>query len=124
VQIDARVKVNSFAGTSSGYYAGICARYQSDSNFACFALRSNGQVMFRVGSSNTAAANPPGGAIQEGTWYNVRVVARGANITAFINNQEIAAGSRVTSGAPTSGRIALACPATNAVFDDIVVTTP
>ncbi len=129
VQIDARVKVTSFAGTSSGYYAGICARYQSTSSYACFALRSNGQVMFRVGSNNTGAANAPLGAIQEGAWYNVRVVARGANITAFIGTSmatmaEIPAGSRVTSGAPTSGRIALACPGTNAVFDDIVVTTP
>jgi hypothetical protein len=124
VQIVARVKVTSFAGTSSGYYAGICARYQSASSYACFALRSNGQIMFRVGSNNTAAATPPGGNIQEGTWYNVRVVARGPNVTAFLNDTEIAAGSRVTSGAPTSGRIALACPGTNAVFDDIVVTTP
>jgi hypothetical protein len=128
VQIDARVKVTAFQGMSSGYYAGICARYQSATSFACFALRSNGQIMFRVGSSNTGATSPPGGNIVAGTWYNVRVVARGANITAFIGTgptlTEIAASSRVTSGAPTSGRIALAAPATNAVFDDVVVTTP
>jgi hypothetical protein len=30
----------------------------------------------------------------------------------------------VTSGAPPTGRIALVSPGTNAVFDDIVVTTP
>jgi pectate lyase len=124
VQIEARVKVTSFAGSSSGYYAGVCARYQSTSAYACFALRSNGQIMFRVGSNNTAAATPPGGSITEGTWYSVRVVARGASITAFLNGTEIASGSRVTSGAPASGRIALATPGTNAVFDDIVVTTP
>jgi pectate lyase len=124
VQIEARVKVTSFAGSSSGYYAGVCARYQSTSAYACFALRSNGQIMFRVGSNNTAGATPPGGSITEGTWYSVRVVARGASITAFLNGTEIASGSRVTSGAPASGRIALATPGTNAVFDDIVVTTP
>jgi hypothetical protein len=129
VQIDARVKVTSFAGSSSGYYAGVCARYQSTSNYACFALRSNGQIMFKVNGSNGPAVDPSGGAIQEGTWYNVRVVARGANITAFLgtttgNMVEIPMGSRVTSGAPTSGRIALVSPGTNAVFDDIVVTTP
>jgi hypothetical protein len=124
VQIEARVKVTSFAGSSSSYYAGVCARYTSASNYACFALRSDGNVAFRVNGSNTSSTAPPGGDIQEGTWYNVRVVARGANITAFLNNTEIAASSRVTSGAPASGRLALATPGTNAVFDDIVVTVP
>jgi hypothetical protein len=124
VQIEARVKVTSFAGSSSSYYAGVCARYTSNSTYACFALRSDGNVAFRVNGSNTSSTAPPGGDIQEGTWYNVRVVARGANITAFLNNMEIASSSRVTSGAPASGRLALATPGTNAVFDDIVVTTP
>jgi 3-keto-disaccharide hydrolase len=124
VQIDARVKITSFPGSSTSYYAGICARYMSNSSYACFALRSDGKIAFRVNGSNTASATPPGGDIAAGTWYRVRVVARGANITAFINDVEIAAGSRVTSGAPASGRLALATPGTNAVFDDIVVTTP
>jgi hypothetical protein len=124
VQVEARVRVD-WIGSGSGYYGGICVRYQSEDATACFALRSNGQVMFRVNNDmNTAAANPPGGAIAENTWYNIRVVARGANITAFVNNMEIMSGSRVTSGAPAMGRIALACPGTNAMFDDVVVTTP
>lgn len=126
VQIEARVKITRFAGTSSGYYAGVCARYQSTENYACFALRSNGQVMFRVNGSNTAATSAPGGAITENVWYNVRVVAVGSNITAFVNGTEIASNSRVTAsdGPPASGRIAVASPGTDAVFDDIVVTTP
>jgi hypothetical protein len=129
VQIEARMKVTNFAGSSSGYYAGICARYQSASNYACFALRSDGKIMFKVNNSNGPAVDHSGGAIEEGTWYNVRVVARGANITAFLgtttgNMVEIPANGRVTSGAPTTGRIALASPGANAVFDDVVVTTP
>jgi hypothetical protein len=124
VQIDARVKVTSFAGSSTSYYAGVCARYTSNSSYACFALRSDGKIAFRVNGSNTSSTTPPGGDIQEGTWYTIRVVARGANITAFVNNTEIASGSRVTSGAPASGRLALAAPGTNVVFDDIVVSTP
>jgi hypothetical protein len=124
VAIDARVKINGFVGFSSSYFAGVCARYQSSSNYACFALRSNGQVGFRVNGSNGAATNPPGGAITEGIWYSIRVVAIGPNITAFVNGTEIPAASRVTSGAPTSGSIALFAPATNAVFDDVRVTVP
>ena len=124
VQIDARVKITSFAGMSTSYYAGICARYSSSSSYACFALRSQGQVSFRVNGNNTNSWNPPGGAITTGRWYTVRVIARGANITGFLDGTEIPTGSRVTSGAPASGRIALATPGTNAVFDDIVVTTP
>jgi hypothetical protein len=124
VQIDARVKVTSFAGSSTSYYAGVCARYTSNSSYACFALRSDGKIAFRVNGSNTSSATPPGGDIQEGTWYTIRVVARGAAITAFVNGTEIASGSRVTSGAPASGRLALAGPGTNVVFDDIVVSTP
>jgi len=124
VQISARVKVTSFAGSSTSYYAGVCARYTSNSSYACFALRSDGNVSFRVNGSNTSSTAPPGGDIQEGTWYTIRVVARGANITAFVNGTEIASNSRVTSGAPASGRIALAGPGTNVAFDDIVVTTP
>ena len=124
VQISARVKVTSFAGSSTSYYAGVCARYTSNSSYACFALRSDGNVSFRVNGSNTSSTAPPGGDIQEGTWYTIRVVARGANITAFVNGTEIAANSRVTSGAPASGRIALAGPGTNVAFDDIVVSTP
>jgi pectate lyase len=124
VQVDARVKITSFAGTSSAYFAGVCARYQSSSTYACFALRSNGQVMFRVNGANTAASNPPGGAITAGTWYSIRVVAIGSNITAFVNGSEIASASRVASGAPAQGSIALFAPGTNAVFDDVRVTVP
>ena len=124
VAIDARVKVTGFAGTSSSYFAGVCARYQSSSNYACFTLRSNGQVGFRVNGSNTTATTPPGGTIATGTWYSIRVVAIGSNITAFVNGTEINAASRVTSGAPLNGSIALFAPGTNAVFDDVRVTVP
>ncbi|HEX6277019.1 MAG TPA: LamG-like jellyroll fold domain-containing protein [Polyangiaceae bacterium] len=126
VQIDARVKVTSFAGSSTSYYAGVCARYTSNSSYACFALRSDGKIAFRVNGSNTSSASPSGGDIQEGTWYTIRVVARGANITAFVNGTEIPSGSRVTSSEnpPATGRLALAAPGTNVVFDDIVVSTP
>jgi len=124
VQLDARVKVTSFAGMSTSYYAGVCVRYTSNSSYACFTLRSDGKIAFRVNGNNTASATPAGGDITPGTWYTVRVVARGANITAFLNGTEIAAGSRVTTGAPATGRIALAAPGTNVVFDDIVVSTP
>jgi hypothetical protein len=123
VQFDARVKITSFEGMSTSYYAGICVRYTSNSSYACFALRSQGQVSFRVNGSNEASWNPPM-AITTGRWYTVRVIARGASITGFLDGTEIPSGSRVTSGAPASGRIALASPGTNAVFDDIVVTTP
>jgi hypothetical protein len=124
VQIDARVKVTSFAGMSTSYYAGICARYVSNTSYACFALRSDGKIAFRVSGNNTNSVDPMGGAIAAGAWYTVRVVARGANVTAFLNGNEIPAGSRVTSGAPAAGKIAFACPGTNIVFDDVVVTTP
>ena len=123
VQFDARVKITSFEGMSTSYYAGICVRYTSNSSYACFALRSQGQVSFRVNGSNEASWNPPM-AITTGRWYTVRVIARGASITGFLDGTEIPSGSRVTSGAPATGRIALACPGTNAVFDDVVVSTP
>jgi hypothetical protein len=96
----------------------------SNSSYACFALRSDGNISFRVSGSNTNSAAPPGGNIAAGNWYTVRVVARGGNITAFLNGTEIPSGSRVTSGAPAAGRVALATPGANAVFDGIVVTTP
>jgi pectate lyase len=123
VEIQARVKITSFEGMSTSYYAAICARYTSNSSYACFALRSQGQVAFRVNNNNEDSWSPPM-AITTGRWYTVRVIARGANITGFLDGTEIPANSRVTSGAPASGRLAIACPGTNAVFDDIVVTTP
>jgi hypothetical protein len=123
VAVDARVKITSFVGFSSSYFAGLCVRYQSASSYACMALRSDGSVAFRVNGSNTASYMP-GGGITTGVWYTLRVVAIGNNITGYVNGAEVPASTRVTSGAPASGMIALSVPATNAVFDDVRVTVP
>ena len=125
VRFQARVKVNSFAGSASDRYAGICVRYRDASNYYCLALRSNDhRVAFRKreggSGTNTSASSTT---FMDNTWYTVRVEAVGANITAFVNDVQIEAGSRITDATVTSGRIALASPGANATFDDVVVTS-
>jgi pectate lyase len=119
VSVEARVKVISFNGSSSSYFAGVYARIQSASNYYSFALRSDGKVSIRKTSSNLGSSVDAG--IVEGEWFDVRFVVRGSTLTGYVNGTQIAT---VTDSSIPSGAIGVGTRNTSAMFDDVVVSVP
>jgi hypothetical protein len=129
VIVQARVKIISFTGSGSGYYAGICARVEDASNFYCVALRSDGNVSIHgdIGGSNSSLGNSVSYGVVTGKWYTVQLEVVGSTITASIDGTPVlpkTGSSPITDSSLTQGGIGLAVANTVAEFDDVVVTTP
>jgi hypothetical protein len=129
VIVQARVKIVSFNGSSSSYYAAVCARVEDANNYYCVTLRSDGNVAIRgdiAGSSGTIGSSASYGVVT-GTWYTVQLEVVGSTITASINGTPVlpkAGSSAITDASLTHGGIALAIDNGVVEFDDVVVTTP
>jgi len=129
VVIEARVKP-SFGGSSSSYFAGVCARLKDADNFYCAALRSDGKfgIRARIGGSGTNlgnAINVTPTAIASDKWYTVKLKVLGGTLEASVTGPAgETATSTVTDCQVLSGGVGLAAAGMAAEFDDIKVTTP
>ena len=129
VIVQARVKILSFNGSSSSYYAGLCARVQDANNYYCVTLRSDGNVAIRgdiAGSSNSIGSSNSYGVVT-GTWYTVQLEIVGSTITASINGTPVlpkCGDPAITDASLASGGIALIVDNAEAEFDDVTVSVP
>jgi hypothetical protein len=129
VVIEAKVKP-MFSGSSSSYFAGVCARLKDADNFYCAALRSDGKfgIRARIGGSGTNlgnAINVTPTAIASNKWYTVKLKVQGGSLEASVTGP---AGETATSNVSdcqiANGGVGLAAAGMSAEFDDIKVTTP
>jgi hypothetical protein len=129
VIVTAKVKIVSFAGSSSSYYAAVCARVADADDWYCVTLRSDGNVAIRgdiAGSSGSIGSSASYGVVT-GTWYTVQLEVVGSTITASINGTPVlpkAGSSAITDSSVTHGGVGLAVDNGVAEFDDVTVTTP
>jgi hypothetical protein len=134
VSIQARVKIVSFSGSSSSYYAGPCVRVLDADNYYCASLRSDGKVSIRgnvagsggaltgmTPSSSSSSSYSISPAITTGTWYTVKMTVVGPTITLYVNGALV---FTVTDTGIAAGGVGLAINDGEAVFDDVVVTKP
>ena len=129
VIVQARIKILSFNGSATGYYAGLCARVEDANNYYCVTLRSDTKVAIRgdiAGSSNAiGSANSYG--VATGTWYTVQLEIVGSTITASINGVLVLPKSgdpAITDSSLAKGAIALTVDNAEAEFDDVSVSVP
>jgi pectate lyase len=129
VIVQARIKILSFNGSSTSYYAGLCARVQDGNNYYCVTLRSNGSVAIRgdIAGSSNSIGNSNSYGVATGTWYTVQLEIVGSTITASINGAPVLPKSgdpAITDASLTSGGIALIVDNAEAEFDDVTVSVP
>jgi hypothetical protein len=128
VSIEARVRITSWAGTSTSNFVGVCARVTNGvNNFYCAALRSDGRLAIRANINNTkttlgsaAPVTPP---ITTGVWYTLKFVVKGPLLNVYLNGS-VVPNDTVSDCTITSGGIALAVANGTAEFDDVKVTVP
>ena len=129
VVVQARIKILSFNGSSSSYYAGLCARVEDANNYYCVTLRSDAKVAIRgdvAGSSNSLGSSVSYG-VATGTWYTVQLQVAGSTIAASIDGTPVlpkTGDPAITDASLASGGIALIVDNADAEFDDVSVTTP
>ncbi len=127
--VQARIKIVSFNGSSSSYYAGLCARVQDANNYYCVTLRSDTKVAIRgdIGGSSNSIGSSNSYGVATGVWYTVQLEVVGSTITASINGTPVLPKSgdpAITDASLTSGGIALIVDNAEAEFDDVSATTP
>ena len=129
VVVQGRIKILSFNGSSSSYYAGLCARVEDASDYYCVTLRSDGKVAIRgdIGGSSNSIGSSVSYGVATGTWYTVELEVVGSTITASINGTPVLPKSgdpAITDSSLAAGGIALIVDNAEAEFDDVSVTTP
>ncbi|HVV48384.1 MAG TPA: hypothetical protein VHO06_01880, partial [Polyangia bacterium] len=129
VVVQARIKILSFNGSSSSYYAGLCARVEDANDYYCVVLRSDGSVSIRgdiAGSSGSIGSSASYG-VTTGTWYTVQLEIVGSTITASINGTPVlpkSGSGAITDASIDHGGVGLVVDNGVAEFDDVSVTTP
>jgi hypothetical protein len=123
--ISARIKILSFNGSSSSYYAGLCGRLADANNYYCVTLRSDGKLSTRAdiaGSNgtlgNSVTVSP---VITTGTFYVVKLEIIGSTINAYLNGTLV---DTVTDASIPAGGVGLVVDNADAEFDDVSVTSP
>lgn len=116
--VQARVKVLTFGGQSSSYFAAIYARYSS-AGYYSLTLRTDGKVAIRKGT--TTIGTPGSAGIVTGTWYTVRFDVIGSTLSAYVDGVLRAT---ETDSSIAAGGIALSAVNATAEFDDVKVTQP
>jgi hypothetical protein len=129
IAVEARIKILSFGGSSSSYYAGLCARVQDANNYYCVTLRSDAKVAIRgdVGGSSSSIGSSVSSGVATGTWYTVQLQVIGSIITASIDGTPVlpkTGDPAITDSSLASGGIGLIVDNADAEFDDVSATTP
>jgi len=128
VIVEARVKVVSWAGSSSSDYAGLCARLADADNYTCVTLRGDSKLALRedVAGSSGSLGSSVTASLTAGTWYQVKLVVAGSSVTAWLDGTMVLPKSGDPASAPgsASGGVALVVDNAEAEFDDLKVTVP
>jgi hypothetical protein len=129
VIVQARIKIVSFNGSATGYYAGLCARVQDANNSYCVTLRSDTKVSIHgdIAGSSKSLGNSNSYGVTTGIWYTVQLEIVGSTITASINGAPVLPKSgdpAITDSSLANGAIALTVDNTEAEFDDVSVSVP
>ena len=128
VIVQARVKIVSWAGSSSSDYAGICARLADVDNYTCITLRGDTKVALRedVAGSGSSVGSSVTANLTTGTWYQVALTINGSAVTASLNGMAVLpkTGDPVAAPGSAAGGIALIVDNAEAEFDDVKVTVP
>jgi hypothetical protein len=123
--IEAKIKVFSFNGVTSSYFAGVCGRFKDIDNWYCAVLRSDGRFSLRarlnaftntLGSAVTVAP-----AVTTNVWYTVKLEIRGTTLTGYLDGVPQ---TSVTDSSIAAGGIAVMGAGVVAEFDDVKATTP
>jgi hypothetical protein len=120
--VEARVKVLAFDGSSSSYFAAVCARFADADDYYYVALQGDGHVKIKKKSagSNTSISSQATVTVEPNTWYTVKLVVVGASLTAYLDGAEVLT---ATDSDISAGSIAVATKNATAEFDDVVVRT-
>ncbi|HVY37919.1 MAG TPA: hypothetical protein VHM31_08285 [Polyangia bacterium] len=128
VTVQARVKIVSWAGSSSSDYAGICGRLADVDDYTCITLRGDTKVALRedVNGSGSSVGSSVTANLVAGTWYQVSLTINGGSVTASVNGMTLLPKTGDPAAAPGSpaGGIALIVANAEAEFDDVKVTVP
>jgi hypothetical protein len=125
VKVSAKVKILSWAGSSSSDYAGLCARVADADDYTCVILRGDGKAAIRAddGGSSGTLGSTVSASLTPGTWHNVSLQIDARGITASLDGTMVlpkAGDAAATAPSPTGG-IALIVANAEAEFDDIIV---
>ena len=115
--VQAKIKVLRFNGTNRP--VGVCARFQSTSNYYYLALTSANKLELgkKVSGGNTVLASQSFTVIPE-IWYTLKLSVSGNQLEAYIDD---AFKMSATDSSFRTGRIGLMMVNTGAEFDDILV---
>lgn len=115
--VQAKIKVLRFNGTNRP--VGVCARFQSTSNYYYLALTSANKLELgkKVSGGNTVLASKSFTVIPE-TWYTLKLSVSGNQLEAYVDD---AFQMSTTDSSFGAGRIGLMMVNTSAEFDDILV---
>jgi hypothetical protein len=96
--VEARVKVDNFNGSNRAY---VCGRYKDGNNYYAASLMSNTIEIRKKLSGSSSTLVSKSYPIATGTWYTVKLVLNGSNISMYINGtqQLTATDSSIISGA-------------------------
>ncbi len=117
--VEARVKVDNFNGSNR---AMVCGRYKDGNNYYAASLyNSSGgtlEIRRKVSGSSTTIASKSNIGLSTGTWYTVKLVMNGSNISMYLDG--VLQLSATDSSLP-SGYVGLVPYKVTAKYDNIVV---
>ncbi|HEX3045044.1 MAG TPA: glycosyl hydrolase family 28 protein, partial [Bacillota bacterium] len=118
--VEAKVKVDNFNGANRAY---VCGRYRDGNNFYCASLyNSSGgtlEIRKKVAGSTTNLVTKTNVGLVAGTWYTVKLVLKGSNISVYLNGTQVLT---ATDSSLTSGAVGLIAYKVVAKYDDVVVS--
>jgi hypothetical protein len=121
--LEARLKILTFGGSTTSDLAFLAVRFRDSDNFYYAALRADGKVVLkaRLNGTDGSLGASVSASITTNTWYTVKVVASGTQLSVYIDDALIQTFSGVLIA---SGSIALGTNNATVDFDDVSVTAP
>jgi hypothetical protein len=122
--VEVKIKVATFGGTTTSYFAGVFARYVDDDNNYCLAVRGDGKYSIRRRLAGTSGSIGPafnGIPFQSGTWHTFKLEVVGSTLNAYIDGVLFQTQNDTSF---SKGRIGIGTTNASARFDDVRVLKP
>jgi hypothetical protein len=124
--VEARMKVSSFGGSTSGFMAALYGRYDLRPEQSCgyyVALRGDGKLALRkvAGGVDSDLGTAVSAGIVAGRWYSLRLEIVGTTLRAYLNGVLRAT---QTDSSCTSGGVAVGSQGALFEVDDVLVSPP